>query len=249
MSEENEELEPIVEQALEETEDHQEDTPEQVEEVVEKPKKKSTEEILKSRIGALTAKKSQAENLAKELQRQNDTYKKLLESGNPTQSNQKTYTEEEVRQLYEQQQQVSVQQQAEQEFNNQANQIFEAGKSAYTDWADSVSNLQDVGVMSTQFLEAAMAVDNPEAVIHYLGTELDEAEKLASLSPARMGAALAKLSNKLGTPEPKKVPISKVPEPIKGITGSVKSTDLHRLADSDDIDSFAKALKKKMGMI
>lgn len=58
-------------------------------------------------------------------------------------------------------------------------------------------------------------------VIHWLSNNLDEAERIQGLTPAKQGVAIAKISARLATPKP----VSNAPAPIKTVGGGVKSSD------------------------
>jgi hypothetical protein len=77
-----------------------------------------------------------------------------------------------------------------------------------------VSNLQMVGV-GREFLELATTSDAGAKLIHHLGTDLDEAARIAALPPVQMARELTKLEFKLAQPVAK--PVSKAPAPITPI--------------------------------
>lgn len=131
---------------------------------------------------------------------------------------------------------------AAQEFNRQSNEVFDKGNEAFPDWVDAVTNLNALGIMSPTLLEAAMATDAAAAVIHHLGTDPDEAARITSLPPARMGAELAKLGLKLAAP--KSAAVSRAPAPIRPVTGQATPTvDLARLSESGSMKEYAAARK------
>ena len=62
----------------------------------------------------------------------------------------------------------------------------------------SVQNLSLAGVGGQEFLQALAAIPSPEKVITYLGKSenINEAIKIATLTPLQMGVELTKLSSK-----------------------------------------------------
>jgi hypothetical protein len=56
----------------------------------------------------------------------------------------------------------------------------------------------------------------------YLAKNPDMAEDIVQMTPARQGAALAKIAAKVSAPVIK--PVSKAPEPIKSVGGGAKAT-------------------------
>ncbi len=132
---------------------------------------------------------------------------------------------------------------AHNEFTRQSNAMYDAGKTAHPEtWEMAVGNLNDMGIMSPTLLEAAMATDSGAAVINHLGTDPEEAARIVSLPPARMGAELAKLAIKLSTPAKKDTPVSRVPAPITPLRPNAAPTvNLERISEGDDMAVYAAA--------
>lgn len=129
-------------------------------------------------------------------------------------------------------------------FNKQADAMYDAGKTKFPDWKESVELLNATGIMTPTLLEAAMATDAGAEVIHHLGNDLDEAQRVLSLPPIRMAAELAKMASKLTAPT--KVPVSSAPAPIKPVGGAVNpQVDLSRVADTDDMSAYVAARSKQ----
>jgi hypothetical protein len=111
---------------------------------------------------------------------------------------------------------------ARQRYNDKANAIAAKGIDEFPDFHDKLAAFREVGGISPSFVEAADEAGDAHKIIHYLGRNLDEADRIMKLSPASMGAALAKLSSKLTqAPLPKKQ--SNAPAPIKPINGKAKA--------------------------
>ena len=120
--------------------------------------------------------------------------------------------------------QKAVELRAQEAFNDQCNQAFEAGIKAFPDFESTLSNFRSLGGLPPALVEAALETDAPAALLHHLGSNLEEAEGLLKLSPARLGAAVAKLAGKLAAPTP--APVSKAPPPIKPIVASGTVSDV-----------------------
>lgn len=111
---------------------------------------------------------------------------------------------------------------ADRTFNETCNKVYAQGKSEFPDFDTAVQNLQMVGV-NRDFLELATTSDAGAKLLHHLGTDLDEAARIAALPPVQMARELTKLEFKLNqAPAPK--PVSKAPAPITPI-GSGGVTD------------------------
>jgi len=121
---------------------------------------------------------------------------------------------------------------AEQNFAQQCNQAYTAGKAAFPDFDQAIGNLQMVGV-TRDFLELATSSEAGPKLLHHLGTDLDEAARIASLPPVQMARELTRLEFKLSQPAAPK-PVSKAPAPITPL-GSSATTDADpsRMSDTE----------------
>lgn len=121
---------------------------------------------------------------------------------------------------------------AEQRFADQCNKVYSSGKAEFPDFDQSVANLQMVGV-SRDFLELATSSDVGAKLLHHLGTDLDEAARIASLSPVQMARELTRLEFKLSQPAAPK-PVSKAPAPITPLGSSATNdVDPSRMSDAE----------------
>lgn len=121
---------------------------------------------------------------------------------------------------------------AEQRFTEQCNKVYGAGKAEFQDFDQAVANLQMVGV-SRDFLELATSSDAGAKLLHHLGTDLDEAARIASLPPVQMARELTRLEFKLGQPAAPK-PVSKAPAPITPLGSSATNdVDPARMSDAE----------------
>lgn len=129
-------------------------------------------------------------------------------------------------------------------FNERCDTLFEAAAAKHTDFPDAVKTLNQAGVMSVPFVEAAMATDAPADVLHHLGQDPEEAQRISKLPPARMGVELAKLAAKLSAPKAAAA-ISGAPDPIKPLGGAAKpELDIY---DSTLSDADYYSRRKAMG--
>lgn len=145
--------------------------------------------------------------------------------------------------------QAEVDQQATQiaavrSFNERCDALFDSGTAKHEDWTDTVKTLNQAGVMSPLFVEAAMETGAAEDVLHHLGQDPEEAQRIGKLPPVRMGVELAKLAAKLAAPKPGPK-VSGAPDPIKPLGGAAKpEADIYdpNLSDEEYI-----ARRKQMG--
>lgn len=245
-------IEPIVEPVVNNNSDDNNTTIEPVVEpvVVTKPKK-TAEEVLKGRVGHLTKTLStkdqvlqQKETELQDFQARLAAAEALLNSSgqtvtppSPVTAGPKTYSQADFTAA------VAAETEA-QEFNRRADEMYNTGSEKFTDWKDSVETLVAAGFMNKDLLDAAMAVEDGPTVLHHLGINLDEAERISALTPIRRAAEMAKLSATLAAP--KQSPVSSAPTPIKPVSGSPSpQLDLQRISDTDDMRAYAAARAKQ----
>ncbi len=115
------------------------------------------------------------------------------------------------------------------EFNKACDAIVDEGQKEFgKEWDDAIKNLNLVGAIgqgvSPEFLETAVELKNPHKVLHYLGANLDEAEKLTKMAPKRMAMEMARLEAQLNTPAPVPTlaPVSNAPAPVIPVGGAAK---------------------------
>lgn len=140
---------------------------------------------------------------------------------------------------------------AKQEFNRQADEVYNTGKTAFPDWDQTVQVLNASGLMSEGLLEAALAVGDQKtsaAVFHYLGSDLEEAQRVGQLSGPRLGVELARIAAQVAKPaQASPARVSSAPAPIPTIRGGVTpAIDYAKLteADSNDMSAFVAARRK-----
>ena len=105
----------------------------------------------------------------------------------------------------------------EENFNAACNKTHAEGIKEFGQSFDkAMQNLGLVG-MPREFLELVSEADYGARILSHLGGDLDEAERIAALSPVRMARELTKLDIKLGSQKVKQV--SKAPPPITPVSG------------------------------
>lgn len=132
----------------------------------------------------------------------------------------------------------AVQQRTEQQaFVAECNKLADAGAKEFPDdfqatvgtMLTMIDGVDPQGVFSpaaTGIIEAAMETDRAAAVLHHLGKNPAEAMRIAALTPAKMGAAVAKVAASLSAAAveaaaPK--PVSRAPAPIDPVAGNARA--------------------------
>jgi chromosome segregation ATPase len=204
----DQEQETEEEAELEETEE----TDEQKEEKLTRKEKRNEAR----RIARLTAQNSELQRQLKELEL------KL------TPAEQKQLTDDDVRALAE----IEAERIAnEREFNAICNKLADNAEKIDKEFPKKVKELGDeIGPIPTFMIGVLNDLSNGGAVLSHLANDLDEAEKLYKMTPARMTIALSKISDKL-RPKPKQ--ISRVPQPNNIINGDGRNAAIS-YSDKDD---------------
>lgn len=129
----------------------------------------------------------------------------------------------------------------EQAHNAQANAIYQAGVKEFgADFDKKLSNFGAAGIALTPaMIEAASEAGDAHKIIHYLGRNIDEAERIAALPAHKMGVELAKIAAK---PTAVKAQ-SKAPAPIKPIAGKAKA---EQSDDEMEIGEYMRREDEKM---
>lgn len=196
------------------------------------PNPNETPEWAQKRINELTAKRYEAERDAKAEksariaaeQKAKDLLEQISKSSpspSPAPTTQQM-TDEEI----ERRAQVKAQEMAAAaRFNDACNTIVSEGKKEYKDWDEVVRNLGLVGAVgkdaSPEFLENAIELKDPHKILHHLGKNLEEAERITKMSPKRMAMELARIEAQLNAPAvaPAPAPVSQAPAPVIPVGG------------------------------
>lgn len=133
------------------------------------------------------------------------------------------------------------------EFKSRTEEIYNAGKKEFKDGFDqAIHNLTLVGALgdegSPDFVRTITDLEDGHKVMQYLGSNVDEASRILTLSPTKMIMELTKIEGKLKT-KPEKV--SSAPDPIKPVR-VVSQPGPVRLEDSDTpIDAWMAERNKQ----
>lgn len=194
---------------------------------------KSAVEKLTGRVGRLTREGHEKDRQLAEQNRQLEAYKAIIEGrapaeGAPAATEPPIQAQPGTPEFDRLVDERAAQKAAQAQFTSDCNTIFDKGAEKHGEaFKESVANLNAMGLMDPKLVEAAMATDAPADVIHALGADLDEAERVLSLSPARMGVEMAKIAAKLNpttqapAPKPK---LSNAPAPITPVGGGAPAT-------------------------
>lgn len=109
------------------------------------------------------------------------------------------------------------------EFNRQCNEVATAGRTAFPDFEDRVRVLQSLvtpgdsgeAAAYTELLSAAIETGEGAKLLHELGGDPDEAERLLRLSPRRMAVELTRKAAVLAAAAPTN--ITQAPKPITAV--------------------------------
>lgn len=168
------------------------------------------------RIGKLTAEKYAAQ---REIEKKDEIIANLM-AGKAEDGTKSTLPPAEIEKLVEQRI-------AQRDFDTKCNVIHQRGIEEFDDFADAVKTLGDVGILTNQFLDLVTDLDEGQKILHHLGKNPEEADKLGKLSPAKQALALAKLEASLKEPakvKEKEKTVSKAPDPIKTLETSRTSS-------------------------
>lgn len=125
------------------------------------------------------------------------------------------------------------------EFNKTCNEIVEVGKKDYgvQSWDEAIKNLNLVGALgknvSSEFLETVVELKNPSKILHHLGQNFEEAEKLVKMTPVKRAMELARVEAALNAPPaPPPAPVSQAPAPVIPVAGGASKAGIPDLTDS-----------------
>lgn len=220
----------LTEQAQQPAEVSTEPGAEQTAEVVEQTQQdKPKNDWVQRRIDQLTREKHEEKRQREALEAQLRTYQQPGEQGKPqTPTDIDAAVEARLKQR---------------EFDSACNKIFDAGKTEYAaDWDSSLKTFQMLGGATPEFLEAVTSMDNGHKVLHYLGQNPEEAEKLLSLPPLRMALKLASLEGKVSAVKPP--PTSKAPAPINPIGGKSAPVEPDEFGSTSEYIAWRKKNRK-----
>ncbi|HBO1919648.1 hypothetical protein FA101_22425 [Pseudomonas aeruginosa] len=180
----------------------------------EEPKAKKPDAWVQKRIDQLTREKYEERRRTEALQQENETYRRLLEAQKDGEKIELPTQQKSDQDPYE----LAKQIRRHEEFNDRCNKAYEQGKTEFADFDDSIKNLQLLGQIPQDFLEAVTELEKPHAVLYALAQDLDNAARILSLPPVQQGRELERIALKAAAPKAK--PVSKAPAPIAPIDGS-----------------------------
>lgn len=197
---------------------------------------KTIPEAVQRRINELTAKRYEAErsaaaDRAARVAAESRAAELLAQISNkpavdPAAANSTALTEQEIERRAEEK---AVQMSQAAAFNKACDEIVATGKKDFaTTWDEAVRNLGMVGAIgqgsNPAFLETAIELKNPAAILNHLGKNLEEAERIAKLPPTKMAMEMARVEALLNAPTPAPVlpPVSQAPAPVIPVGGAAK---------------------------
>lgn len=208
-------------------------------------KKHDSPEWAQRRINELTRKryeeKARADYLAQELERMRNTRQENDETQQPVRQED---VEARAERLAEQKIAARQQEAKIAELRSNGAKEFKA------EFDTAMSTLQSLGAMDNDpqaiaFSAAVLESDVPHKVLHYLGTNPDEATRILSLSPVQQARAIGLIEARLATAPPNPPSVSKAPPPVKPLgTRSSAPTSLEHLP-TDDIETFMKKERER----
>jgi hypothetical protein len=203
----------VVEQPNEEVVAETAAKPEEGQQEQPKPKGDVPEWAVR-RFGELTAARKDAERRAAEIAAERDALRQQVESGQQPAGN----TVEELANARAES--IAEQRLRQRAMQDRIQSIDRAGREEFgAEYDRATENLAMAGVGSEAFIQALAEIPNAEKVVQFLGQpdNLEEASRLASLSPVRMAVELMKLAPKAAKAFSK--PVSSAPAPITPISG------------------------------
>ena len=199
--------------------------------------------FVQRRINELTREKYEARRQAEAYQRELEQLRsEISQSRQPAPDPQQDpqafiahLAREEARKLIESERSTSAQQQEQARFQSLAQQhqgraaAYAAEHPDYPEAEDSVVSILGNDPMLAEVL---MSSEHGPAVVHHLGTHLDEVVQLASMPPHLRIAHVARLEARLSAPKPK--PVTNAPAPVPTVGGGAASSkDPERMSVED----------------
>ena len=112
----------------------------------------------------------------------------------------------------------------QQQFAARCNATYEAGKKDHTDFDEALKGFNQFGGLAQHpaLVDAATTVEDGHRVLHHLGSNPAEAERVLQLSPTQQAIEVARLAEKL---KPAKPGVSAAPAPVNPIKGAGGNPD------------------------
>lgn len=118
----------------------------------------------------------------------------------------------------------------------------EAGEDKYDDWQEVVGEVKPVTPWAIAIARSPNAAD----VAYHLGKHIDEARRIAALSPDQQFFEIARISHTLAATPPPKPAASKAPAPISPVTAT-SSPGNDEIHDGMSYEELVRVRNKQLG--
>lgn len=176
---------------------------------LEPPKPTGTPAWVQPRIDQITREKHEAIRQADEFKRQLEEARRTTPPTPVIPPQQ--FTQEQITQAARQMREIE-------KFNENCQRTYDAGKKEHADFDQAVNNLKLLGGESPQYamlIQAATNATDGHKVLHHLGNNMEEAQRLMSLSPIQLGIEMERVAGRVkALPKP-----SNAPPPVRPING------------------------------
>lgn len=200
------------------------------------------------RVNELTREKYEARRQAEQLQQRLQQLEQEVSQYRQTPAPDPQYdpegyiahiAETRAREFIERERSQLSQQQEEQRFHAMASdygQRADAFAETHPDFAEAAANFGHIIGENYAVAEVLFASEHGPAVVHYLGTHLDEAAKVASLPPHLATAHIARIEARVSAPKTK--PVTHAPAPPPTVGGG---STLPGIRDGMDYEAYKAA--------
>jgi hypothetical protein len=134
----------------------------------------------------------------------------------------------------------------EQNFTNQCNTIATAGTNAHADFPARMAQLNAMGVMSPALITASIEVGDAHELLYALGSDLNEANRIAQLGPTQQAVALFKFNEKRKADAAKH--ISNAPPPPTNLVDGGTPLDNKEPSPKDKSEDWFRKREQQLGM-
>lgn len=111
----------------------------------------------------------------------------------------------------------------DEKFNERSNEIYGAGVKQYSkaEFDGAIDTIKTAGLIPVDMIDVLSDLGDGHKILKHLSDDLDEVERLFSLSPTKRAIELTKLHTKVTAPPRKQ--LSNAPDPVKPLTGGTKA--------------------------
>lgn len=137
--------------------------------------------------------------------------------------------------------------QNQRDFTKASNRLFEAGVKVDKDFQKKITAMADeIGGIPGHLVGILDDLDNGGEILVHFVNNIEEAQEIFELNPAKAALKLAKLSAKIETEKkPKPKEISKIPDPISAIKGGDKNPDQLPQKPTENMAEFVRVRNKQ----